>query len=735
MLNTKFFKIIIGFTLILQLFSPAIVLGAFNPEFIISDAELQDHTCWGLDEIQRFLDEKGSYLRNYQTEDCNGTIKTAAEIILDAANLYKINPKYILVTLQKEQSLITDDSPTAKQLDWAAGYAVCDSCAMSDPKIQKFKGFGKQVDNAAGIMRWYYDNTSHSVVKKKDTPIRIDNKIVTPGSWATAFLYTYTPHLHGNENFYRIWNTWFKQNYPDGTLMKLSGTDEYWIIQKGVKRRFSSMSSLVSRIDPRLAVNVTASELANYKEGTPISLPNYSLLRVAGNYYLLDNETIRPIETAETVRKLGFNPEETIDVSEQDIAGYIRGTIITASTTPVQGVIYQITDLNNTLFLLKDNILTPIADKSIVTINYPKLKIEKHTKKVLSQYQMNVFPDTIRDGALIKLADSNMVYVIENNRKRRIADDTTFQALGYKKSNVVTIAMSTFLNMPSGDAIYVNSSLLSSREKFLGDNGAPVTDSLKTSLPSYLVAEYPSGRILAGRDIDTARPIASITKIITAYEAVNQSFSPTKSTTYNPKLHASEGNPLSLITGEKIKNSDLLFTTLVASVNNNARMLATAAGQTEAELLDNIRTRLDEWGANNTTIQDVTGLSPDNQSSARDLLKIFTLVLKNDTIKTALSKTEYTFKEVLNKNKIGTHNLKTTNRIIDIPNRNYRVLASKTGYTDEAGATLVMLVESRATKKQFVIITLGNRDSKRFVEPDKLANVAASGKIQIANNN
>ena len=75
---------------------------------------------------------------------------------------------------------------------------------MDDPKIQKNKGFGKQVDSAAGIMRWYYDNVGkQGFIKKKDTTYTISGESVTPKTMATAFLYTYTPHRQGNENF---WN-------------------------------------------------------------------------------------------------------------------------------------------------------------------------------------------------------------------------------------------------------------------------------------------------------------------------------------------------------------------------------------------------------------------------------------------------------------------------------------------------------------------------------------------------
>lgn len=737
-MNTKKYRAFFIFAIFLVLFPILQPLRAaeFNPSFIISDAELWDYNSLSFGDIQKFLDERGGYLRNYKTEDASGTIKSAAEIIYEASQNYQINPKYILVTLQKEQSLVTDDSPTSKQLNWAAGYAVCDSCSMDDPKIQKFKGFGKQVDSTASIMRWYYDNRfDKSYIKKKDEVTIINNQEVIPGSWATAFLYTYTPHLHGNKNFWRIWNTWFGQVYPNGSLLKTASSSDVWLIQNGQKRKFKTMSALITRADPKMIITIPETELSNYTDGPEISLPNYSILKTpSNNYYLLDYDIIRPFANEETVRKFGYNPQEIVDIDFSDIANYKIGTTITANTVHPEGVIYEISDLKDSKYLVKDNIAYPLIDSAVAKTNFPNLSIIKKTKADLKNLTIADLPLGFSDGTLIKSSDTKTIYVIENNKKRKIADTETFGALGYKKENIITLPHTLVFRIPSGDALYLNSSLLSARDKFLGDAETEIIDEAKSQLPSYLVAEYPSGRIVSGKNVDESRPIASLAKLLVAYESINQNFDANKSTIYSAKKHSSEGNPLSLIDGEKIKNNDLLNTMLILSANNTARMVADASGLSETQLVKSINERLSEWGADNTTITDVTGLDKNNVSTARDLLKIFTKVLNEPTLKTILAKTEYSFKELVNKNKISTHSFKTTNQIISIPNRKYRVLASKTGYTSAAQSTLVMLVESRTTKKQYIIITLGNPNyNKRFEEPNRIANWITGSDVKIAN--
>lgn len=710
--------------------APGALLAAtttFNPNLIITDSEMQDCQALNRSEISDFLDDQASYLRNYKTADASGTQKYAADIIYDAAQTYQINPKYILVTLQKEQSLVTDDSPTQKQLDWAAGYGVCDDCSMSDPKVQKFKGFGKQVDNAAGIIRWYYNNTGKTIVKQKDTPVRIDDTTVTPQSWATAFLYTYTPHLHGNQNFQKIWNDWFTQNFPNDTILKAVGSDEYWLLQDGKRRKFQTMSALLTRSNPKMAVIVPEEELKNYPLGTDIGLPNYSIVCNNNNYYLIDYYTIRQFASQEVVKKLGYNPQEIIDVTSDDIAGYKKGEIIGLDTTYPTGLIVYLTDIKQ-YYLLKNNIASPIVSKVVVDANYSNLPKENHTKDFLNKYTISLDVISFKNGTLLK--SEGTYYVVEDGKKRRISDLKTFLALGYKESNLWSVDAMTAIVIPDGDPISLSSSLQSSGIQVLNKE-QKISDLFKTALPSYLVTNYITGEIIAGKSATSSRPCASLTKILTAYESLELGFNPQGSTVYDSKKFSTEENPLKLINGEKIRNRDLFNTMLVGSINNTARMVAQSTGYGESEFLEKLKTRLDDWNLTNTKLTDVTGLSEKNVSSPMDILTIFVNALQKPEIKTALGTTKYSFTELLDKNKIKNHDINNTNPLLTTNNTAYTVIASKTGYINEGGACLVMLIESKSDKKQYIVITMGNNNyNQRFVEPDKLAKWVVAGQYK-----
>ncbi len=175
----------------------------FNPNYLLSDREMNDFTVWNQETLQKFLADQPGALAEKRFVDLDGQEKSADEIIYQASQRYQINPQVSLVLLQKEQSLV--ENPTASQynLDWAMGYGRCDACDPNDPDVAKFKGFAKQVDNAAGALRFFLE-TARDWLKQPGLIYNIDSRPIIPANQATANLYTYTPHLEGNFNFWKI---------------------------------------------------------------------------------------------------------------------------------------------------------------------------------------------------------------------------------------------------------------------------------------------------------------------------------------------------------------------------------------------------------------------------------------------------------------------------------------------------------------------------------------------------
>ncbi len=97
--------------------------GEFSPDTVISDANFRDVGSLTVGEIQEFLDAQPGTLASYSALDHEGHLKSTAQMIADAGTYWKISPKVILVTLQKEQSLLAKTSrprsPTTGRWDAA----------------------------------------------------------------------------------------------------------------------------------------------------------------------------------------------------------------------------------------------------------------------------------------------------------------------------------------------------------------------------------------------------------------------------------------------------------------------------------------------------------------------------------------------------------------------------------------------------------------------------------------
>lgn len=239
-----------------------------------------------------------------EAKEGDGEELTAGEVIYNLSQEYKINPKFILVTLQKEQSLIDNSNPRQgikHALDWAMGYG----CLESGGWNEKLRGFYAQVDGGLWqIRRWFdYPNQYSYLFQKGGSYTLFDNvnggTMVVPASRATAFLYRYTPHVYnGNYNFWKFWKEYFgnaktsdntsdnSQNkttkYPDGSLLRIKNSAIVWLIENEKKRKLNVSSEEFSALNFNWGniIEVSQNDLNLYVAGNIVKYgPDSSLLK------------------------------------------------------------------------------------------------------------------------------------------------------------------------------------------------------------------------------------------------------------------------------------------------------------------------------------------------------------------------------------------------------------------------------------------------------------------------
>ncbi len=422
----------------------------FNPHFVIGDTTIRDYQSMGYADILLFLSKKGGLHQVKDIDPVDGQPKDAARLIFDIANRYQINPKYLLALIQKESSAVETVSPTVRQLSWATGYAVCDSCKTTDMAIQKHKGFAKQVDSAADWMDWYLTGGPGGAYVQPHTTSSIDNTAVTPVNMTTAALYAYTPHIHGNRLLWSIWNRWFGAgadsfNYPDGTLLRNAKSGGVAVMKDGELRPIMSRSVLFSLYNTRNIVSINEyyfDALMEDLRGEPIRFPDNSLVRTeTGRTYLLIGNRKRLITSSEVFISLGFNPEEVEDATDEELSGYANGEPISLASAPPSGTLRRDVSTGRIWYVEGDE-KRRIFDPGVILANFPYRPVEPATAEELSVFKEGP-PMNLLDGALVKKEGDPTVYVITSGKKRPITDEASFLAFGYRWDNIVTVGAGT----------------------------------------------------------------------------------------------------------------------------------------------------------------------------------------------------------------------------------------------------------------------------------------------------
>jgi hypothetical protein len=244
--------VVVGGGLVVGIAAPAQAAdpAAFDPGYIISDARFFDRNAMDEASIQQFLRSKlptcaqangSACLPNYTestvsraaTSRCaayEGAPNEPASRIIDrVAKACGINPQVLIVTLQKENGLVTNGSPRAGSYKTAMGYGCPDTAACD----AQYFGFFNQVYSAASQFIRYGVNPSNWTYRIGQVAIQYKPftscgaPVVNIRNQATANLYNYTPYQpnaaamaagygtgdgcssYGNRNFWLYFTDWF----------------------------------------------------------------------------------------------------------------------------------------------------------------------------------------------------------------------------------------------------------------------------------------------------------------------------------------------------------------------------------------------------------------------------------------------------------------------------------------------------------------------------------------------
>ena len=216
--------------------------------------------------------------------------------------------------------------------------------------------------------------------------------------------------------------------------------------------------------------------------------------------------------------------------------------------------------------------------------------------------------------------------------------------------------------------------------------------------PSLLLINTTTGHALISQQAHEQRPLASITKLMTALVALDTGYALERPVLLNRRWST-------VLPARSYTRGELMTAMLVRSDNSAAETLAGDYPGGRDEFIHEMNDRARQLGMLSTRFEDASGLSPNNVSSAHDIAILVAEALKQDYMRrtTVIKHTEI---EVPGKKRPVKIQINNTNTPL-LGTYDNAVL-SKTGLTSKAGFCVAMALEQEG--QQYIIVVLGAKN-------------------------
>ena len=365
----------------------------FDPGNIISDSVFYDFGTMTVAEIQRFLNSKvpacndadggPKCIKDFvmdtpaiEGEDgrCESLPaaqnQTAAQIIYTVSRACKINPRVLIVTLQKEQGLIQAGNPIQRMYDFALGMSCPDTPAGCSKSAA---GFFYQLYKGAGQLQWYGDPRGSftylrvgTMISRKYQAANVEysqgiscgSKTFELKSNATAALYYYTPYTpneaamrnlygtgdkcsaYGNRNFWRFYTDWFGSTLGGGFLLKSATSGNYLIIEN--KKYLIEDVETVAAFKPLGPLGTVSQDYLNSFEDA--GTMSRVVKSATGDVFFVDGGQRYQFTNCNQVIQFGVNCETAPVLTSSQLAALPSGGAMTEYVSGENGQTFFIQD-------------------------------------------------------------------------------------------------------------------------------------------------------------------------------------------------------------------------------------------------------------------------------------------------------------------------------------------------------------------------------------------------------
>lgn len=227
---------------------------------------------------------------------------------------------------------------------------------------------------------------------------------------------------------------------------------------------------------------------------------------------------------------------------------------------------------------------------------------------------------------------------------------------------------------------------------------------------SGILMRLEDGRVIAEKEADEKIYPASMTKIMTAIVGLenindlNETIG-IRRDTYD-RLYLEGASMAGFVPGDQVKAVDIIYGVMLPSGAECCASLGEYLFGSEEALVEKMNEKAQQLGMANTHFVTSTGLhDPEHYTTVRDLTKLLSYALENETFRMIYSSHEYTTSPTAG-NPSGLHFFSTMFKKMNSSSVNGgEIEGGKTGYTSDAGQCLASL--AKVDGEEYILITAG----------------------------
>ena len=286
----------------------------------------------------------------------------------------------------------------------------------------------------------------------------------------------------------------------------------------------------------------------------------------------------------------------------------------------------------------------------------------------------------------------------------------------YVETPQATTTVTTTIRQTNG---IINQNPSSQTVRILDTNNLSSQPSVNSR--AALVMDAQTGEVLYSKNTNTALPIASVTKLMTAVVIADAKLNMSENITLQQIDFAGAGGKNSSSTlraGDTMNRAEALLFALMKSENPAAAALARTYPGGRSAFVAAMNSKARALGMTSSHFTESSGLDPRNVASARDLGILVSSASQYGLIRQFSTTPTYDFN-------LGYRVLKSNNTNALVRNGGWNINISKTGFINEAGRCVVMHTTLNNSRPAVVVLLGASNSQARTDDATRLMNWAS----------